>query len=236
MNKTLFLTVALCLVAASVLAFSPPAAVVKALAATDVTAGFAKKSFEAMLQSLPPEAAAKAAGQGWSFSAPDGSAEFFWAPRPQTPDSPVALLRTPLAPFLDAGLDPEAFPKGSIQDGMLTFAFRTEGATAESAPPPTTPLQAFAALIDAFRDRLAYHFQLEHYGFDLSGGNILEWAGDLTSNELDLVFVLDPAVFLTAGADVRSIAGWSYGTIIVHDPKTGRKTEVAKLLKPFNLQ
>ena len=236
MNRILFLAIALCLVAASVLAFSPPAAVVKALAATDVTARFAKESFAAMLDSLPEDTAAKAVDTGWFFPAPDGSAEFFWNPRPQTADSPPAALRTPIAPFLEAGLDPTLLPDGIVHNNLLSFVMRDEGLTMEEAPSPTGASAAFGAVIDSFRDRLSFHFQLEHYGLDLGDGALLEWASDPATNSLDLVFVLDPEMFLKAGADINAIAGWSYGTIIIHDPATGRKTEVAKLLKAFDLQ
>lgn len=225
--------IAVFLLAASVLAFNPPPALVRHLDATDVTAHYAKSSFRQLLTSLPSGAAARAEGEGWTFSAPDDSASFFWNPEAAA-GSQAARIVTPAAPFLEAGLNPSLLPGGMLQDDMLVFGLKADSGTG-GALVVGNPAQAFDSLLAAYRDRFGYHFQLEHFGLELDGGNMLEWAGDPVKNALDLVFVLDPAVLEQAGVDANRIEGWILGTVIVHTD-SGRKVEVSKLLKPFDLQ
>ena len=124
-----------------------------------------------------------------------------------------------------------------LRDGMLNIALGSGRPAGQVAvKPESSPAESFAGLIDANRERIGYHFQLGHFGLDLGGGNLLEWARDSIANSLDLVFVLDPEVFLRAGVDKDKVDGWVFGSVIIHDAASGRKVEVPKFLKPFNLR
>ena len=236
MNKSIVAVLLVVLAGISILAFNPPAPLIKLMAKTDVVAQYAKRSYASMLEALPAESSARRSDEGWELSAPDGSAAFFWDPSATRENGRhAAVLRTPVAPFLEAGLNPELLPEGMVRDGMLTFSVDADQERGESAVSgEETPASAFDAVIDACRDRIGYHFQLGHFGLELDGGALLEWAGDLAENNLDLVFALDPETLIRAGVNGDHVAGWTLGTIIVHDP-SGRKVEVPKFLKPFNL-
>ena len=69
----------------------------------------------------------------------------------------------------------------------------------------------------------------------ICNGNKFEWAKDLSANDKDIVFVLDPQVFTDAGVDVANVNGWIFAKVEVMD-ESGNKVEVEKLLKPFNLK
>lgn len=69
---------------------------------------------------------------------------------------------------------------------------------------------------------------------DLGNGNKFEWAKDMSVNDKDIVFVLDPKILIDAGVIPENVNGWVYATVKMKDSK-GRTVEVKKFLKPFNL-
>jgi hypothetical protein len=231
-NKKLFAALATILVVIVILAFRPPAFARRLMESTDLVAVFGKRTFSDMVEYLPKGALLTESGQ-WVIFAPDGDAEFAWAARPRRQADYDAVMRIPAAPFLAAGLDPAKLPDGIVQGQTLVFGLKGTP-SGEARPEPGVPAAAFASVMDAHRDSVAYHFQLGHYGIDLGGGNLLEWAADPRENSLDLVFALEPAILEQAGLDKRRVDGWIAGSVIVHDA-SGRKVEVPKLLKPFDL-
>ena len=233
MNKQRFFIMAIILAVVVVLAFHPPAFARRMLESTDLVVRFGKRTFAGMLTHLS-ERPALANDSEWVLVAPDGSAEFVWRSFPESGTEYDAALRIPAEPFIAAGLDAEKLPKGIFQDGHLVFALPRA-----SFPdgPSTAALDAessFGRIMGAHRDRIAYHYQLGHYGIDMGGGNLLEWAADPRENALDLVFALEPTALERAGVDVNAVDGWTLGSVLVHEPG-GRKVEVPKLLKPFDL-
>ena len=98
-----------------------------------------------------------------------------------------------------------------------------------------TPLASYEKLIDQKRELIGYHSSLGHFGIDLSGGNMFEWAKDNTANDKDMVFVLNPEVFEAAGVNLDAVEGWLHAEVKVMDAK-GKMFGVYKLLKPFNLK
>jgi hypothetical protein len=64
---------------------------------------------------------------------------------------------------------------------------------------------------------------------------MLEWARDMSKNDKDLVFVLNPKIFIDAGADPSKIEGWVFDKVTVEDAR-GRKFDADKFLKPFDLR
>jgi len=62
---------------------------------------------------------------------------------------------------------------------------------------------------------------------------MFEWAKDLSTNDKDIVFVLNPEPFLAAGVDPNDVEGWVFAKVPVD--VDGKPAEVDKLLKPFDL-
>lgn len=82
---------------------------------------------------------------------------------------------------------------------------------------------------------------LDHYGIMLGDGNMFEWAKNLNTNTVngqiqdkDIVFVLNPEPLIAAGVDPQKVEGWVYAQVTAEDH--GKKMEVYKFLKPFQLQ
>jgi hypothetical protein len=56
----------------------------------------------------------------------------------------------------------------------------------------------------------------------------------MSTNDKDIVFVLNPEPFIAAGVDPSKIDGWAFAKVTVDDAN-GKPVEVDKILKPFNL-
>jgi len=90
-------------------------------------------------------------------------------------------------------------------------------------------------LVELKRDAIGYHSALDHYGVDLGNGNAFEWAKDMSTNDKDIVFVLDPKVLTDAGVDPTKVEGWVFAKVKTMDAND-KPIEVDKFLKPFSLQ
>jgi len=64
---------------------------------------------------------------------------------------------------------------------------------------------------------------------------MFEWAQDVNSNDIDIVFVLNPMMLSEYGTDVSKIEGWVYTDVEMMNDD-GEKVIEKKLLKPFNLE
>jgi hypothetical protein len=165
-------------------------------------------------------------GLGWSITAPDNSAQFLW-------DLRFAGILFEAKPFEDAGLIVSKLPRDMFHDGMITlgpdfgFAISNNGGD--------TPLAAYEQIVRHKRDLIGYHAAADHYGINLGDGNMFEWAKDMSNNDKDIVFVLNPQPFIDAGVDPDNVEGWLFAKVTVDD-ENGRPIEVDKLLKPFNLR
>ena len=123
-------------------------------------------------------------------------------------------------PFIDAGLDVDALPATMFLNGdMLVFATNLD-----DAKNGTDAKTQLANLLDANRDLLGYHEELDHFGLAL-GSNKFEWAKTSTTNDKDVVFVLDAKSLRDLGVDVASVEGWTLATM----------DGMELLLKPFKL-
>jgi len=108
------------------------------------------------------------------------------------------MLEIDAAPFIAAGLDPAQLPDNFIfSDGLLTVGSKW-GNEQLNHNGEATPLAAYQQIVKLKRDSIGYHGALDHYGINLGGGNLFEWAKTLSANDKDIVFVLDPAPFLAA--------------------------------------
>jgi len=143
------------------------------------------------------------------------------------------------APFIAAGLDVAKLPmvdgiKYQIEDGrfMLHFELGNDAFAADAAKSFDA---TFAEIVRTQRSRIGYHEKLDHYGISLGDGNMFEWAKDMSKNDKDIVWVLNPAPFIAAGVDPAKIEGWVFAKVETKDDK-GKTIFVDKLLKPFNIQ
>ncbi len=198
----------------------------------DVIGDRSVTSFEAVLNAEGDLVTEAADFDGWSLEAPDKTTRLIIS-SDYSKTSEDIILETDAAPFLDAGLDTSKLPEGmytgdkivvgiNLGDDILTY----EGGG--------TPIKTYQQMVKLYRGNLKYHATLDHFGIDLSGGNMFEWAKDMTKNDKDIVFVLNPEVFLNAGVDTDKLEGWAFAKVTTMDSK-GKKIQVDKLLKPFDL-
>jgi hypothetical protein len=222
-------------------------------AETDVVAKVAVTSFDAVVQKLGDKVSYSADDKSWLVTSPAGD-KFLVAldfSRPNADgEAPDFELDFDAAPFLAAGLDVAKLPMADglgykLEMGrfMLHFDWGTAALKAASdgskapdaATAPAAGLVAtFKQIIASYRDRIGYHEKLDHYGFALGDGNMVEWAKDMATNDKDLVFVLNPAPLIAAGLDPNKVEGWVFAKVEIKDAN-GKAQLVDKLLKPFNL-
>lgn len=201
---------------------------------TDLVAKYAGSTFATLLEKGGLTISEDTEMKAWSLTAPTGE-RFLW-----TQDSAAGKLdlvqEFDANPFLDAGLKPEQLPENYLYDadtGMLRV-------TADLGEAPyqykgeRTALASFEQITDNYRDSIGYHEVLDHYGIAFGGGNMFEWAKDMTTNDKDIVFVLNPEPFIKAGTDPKAVDGWAFAKVKVKN-KDGKFEEVDKFLKPFDL-
>jgi hypothetical protein len=200
----------------------------------DVVGAGSVESFEKVLERIPQSVAADDVNGGWSLMAPDGSARFIWSRSYAESPHRDVMIEFDAAPFIAAGLDPEklpenfAFPKGRITVGTKLGTERLK------YPGEVTPLASYEQIVKLKRGAVGYHMALDHYGVNLGGGNMFEWAKDMSANDKDMVFVLAPEPFIAAGADPNAVEGWIFTKVTVDD-ENGKPVQVDKILKPFDL-
>lgn len=133
-------------------------------------------------------------------------------------------------PFINAGLDTALLPEGVFVDNKIVFGYDlgSEGVSVQDVVP------AFEAIFNIDPTLVGYHAALDHYGLSFGNGNVFEWAKDFTTNDKDIVFVLNPQTFADAGVDVQTIEGWIFAKVEVMGAD-GKMVEVEKLLKPFEI-
>jgi hypothetical protein len=202
----------------------------------DVVGNDSVRAFNELLKNVPHLVSEDAANGGWSFSAPDGSARFIWS-RNFAESSPFdVMLEFDAAPFIAAGLAPLKLPENFYFDSeRLSLIVGTKLGTEQlQYDGEVTPLASYQHIVKLKRGSIGYHGQLDHYGISLENGNMFEWAKNLSTNDKDIVFVLNPGPFIAAGTDPAKIAGWTFTKVTVDDAN-GKPVQVNKLLKPFNI-
>ncbi|MDR1732663.1 MAG: hypothetical protein LBR61_11280 [Synergistaceae bacterium] len=205
-----------------------------ALFDTDIVGRAAETSFTAMLKALPAKVTLDDSLGVWVLTAPDGSATFAWRRDARDGRALDAWLRFDAKPFRDAGLDLSKMPAGTVDGDEIVLGSRLSQ-KALSYEGEVTPEASFSQVVKLDRDLIGYHAALDHYGMTLSEGTIFEWAKDMSKNDKDIVFVLNPKPFLDAGVDPAKVEGWVFAKVPVEDER-GRKYEADKFLKPFNLK
>ena len=208
---------------------------VTACSKLDVVGNDSIRAFNDLLQSAPQLVSEDKVNGGWSISAPDGSARFIWSRNFAESPTYDVMLEFNAAPFIVAGLNPSKLPDNfTFRDDRLTMGTKL-GAEQLQYNGEATPLASYQQIVKLKRAEIGYHMQMDHYGINLGNGNMFEWAKNLTTNDKDIVFVLDPAPFIAAGTDPAKIEGWTFAKVTVDDAN-GKPIQVDKILKPINLK
>ena len=191
-------------------------------------------SFKAVLAAASDKVTLDEMNGGWSLAAPDGTVRFIWSKDYSKSPLHDVMLELDAQPFLDAGLDTSKLPENfAFYEGKLMVGTKL-GKDELKYSGEATPLAAYEQIVSKYRDSIGYHAALDHYNVNVGDGNLFEWAKDMGTNDKDIVFVLNPAPFVAAGVDPSAVAGWVFAKVPVD--VAGKKTEVDKLLKPFNLK
>lgn len=201
---------------------------------SDVVGKIAKTSFETVLGAIPDQIEADEMNGGWSLNAPDDSARFIWSKDYSKSPLHDVMIEFDAQPFIDAGVDVNKLPQGiAFEDKIMLGTDLGNDELKYSGE--VTPSLSFNQLVDLYRESIGYHEVLDHYGVDLGNGNKFEWAKDMSTNDKDIVFVVDPEIFIEAGVNPDTLEGWKYASVEVKDD-SGKTIEVKKFLKPFDLQ
>ncbi len=221
---------------------------VSGCAATDVVGKVAKTSFKAVLDASKDTVSFSKEDESWVLRSAAGDEVLFSTDFSRNAasgggmadmDKPDVEFAFDAAPFLAAGLDLAKLPavdgiKYEIENGrfMLHFELGSDKFPADAAKSFEA---TFAEIVKTQRSRIVYHEKLDHYGIKLGDGNMFEWAKDMSKNDKDIVWVLNPAPFIAAGVDPAKVEGWVYAKVETKDD-AGKTVFVDKLLKPFNLK
>lgn len=207
----------------------------------DVVGEKSVTSFGEVLKVIPDKVKGDEMNAGWSLTAPDDSVRFIWSGDYSKSPRHDVMLEFDAEPFVKAGLDTSKLPENySAYDGMLMVGTKlgNDKLTYKGNP---TPLAAYEQIVRKYRSSVGYHTALDHYNVNLGDGNLFEWAKDMSTNSVnkenqdkDIVFVLNPEPLIAAGVDPAKVEGWAYKTVNVEI--NGKKTDVYKFLKPFNLK
>lgn len=205
-----------------------------ACSGTDVVGTESAKSFEKVLGAMEGNVTEDEMNGGWALASPDGSERFIWSRDYSSGQPHDLMLEFEAQPFIDAGLDATKLPAGIlIKDKIMVGSnLGDEKLTYDG---DATPLASYEKIVELYRDRVKYHSALDHYGVNVGGGNMFEWAKDMGTNDKDIVFVVDPKMFLDAGVDPAKVEGWVFAKVKVDD-EDGKPIEVDKFLKPFSIQ
>ncbi|MDR0857938.1 MAG: hypothetical protein LBN97_02790 [Oscillospiraceae bacterium] len=148
----------------------------------------------------------------WHLTAPDGKTVLIL-------NDNFVSITFEAQPFYDAGFN------GEIQE-----QFVKERGISDANKSHDSPRNMVEHIVKNDREIVGYHSALDHYNIDLGDGNMFEWAKDLSSNDKDIVFVLNPEPFINAGVDPNAIEGWTFAKVPTDNG------EVDKLLKFFDLK
>jgi hypothetical protein len=168
---------------------------------SDVVARYATPSIEYL--ATHPRSGASLSQGVLTVTGPGGQSFLLW-------EKGAAFL-IPAEPFLQAGLDPEQLPDTIRYDAseqrLLIGDIPEEGEERSAS-------EILTAFLEVRRPALGYHAALGHFGISvgeddgITGGGKFEWAQHPTSNNKDVVFILDPRPFERAGVRPTEVEGW----------------------------
>jgi hypothetical protein len=201
---------------------------------TDIIGQVAQTSFAELVKAMPDQISADEMNGGWSLNAPDNSARFIWSKDYSKSPMHDVMIEFDATPFINAGLDVAKLPEGTAYDNKIMLGTKL-GNDELKYEGEATPETSFNQIVKHYRNSIGYHEVLDHYGVDLGNGNKFEWAKDMSKNDKDIVFVVDPEIFINAGVNPDKVEGWKYASVQIKDSK-GKTIEVMKFLKPFNIK
>jgi hypothetical protein len=206
---------------------------VKLLSRLDVVATGSLDSFKAVTKQLEDKITFDNKWNSWALNAPDGSVTFYFSKDFSKSSFHDVMLEFEAKPFIDAGMNTNKMPNNSVLNGMIMVGVKLgeEKITYDSE---ATPYRTYSKIVQLKRDIIKYHAALDHYGIDLGDGNMFEWAKDMSTNDKDIVFALNPEKFIKAGVNPKKVEGWLYAK--VPTMKDGKKIEVYKFIKAFNIK
>jgi hypothetical protein len=202
--------------------------------ATDVIAKGATSSFDAVTNKLGDKVAFDQKYNAWALASPTG--ERFLIAKDFTGNADT-IQEFDAKPFLDAGLDITKLPAEVFQYDQASNKLLVIGEIGSDKFNNTGEAKisdTFKEIVRTNRNSIGYHAKLDHYGVVMGNGNMFEWAKDMSTNDKDIVFVLNPEPFINAGVDPSKVEGWAFAKVEVMD-EAGKPIEVDKLLKPFEL-
>jgi hypothetical protein len=201
---------------------------------SDVIGNVAKTSFAEVIKTIPDQITSDEMNGGWSLSAPDNTARFIWSKDYSKSPFHDVMIEFDAKPFIDAGLDVNKLPQGLAFEDKIMLGTKL-GNDELKYSGDVTPEASFNQIVQLYRKSIGYHQALDHYGVDLGNGNKFEWAKDMSKNDKDIVFVVDPQIFINAGVTPEKVEGWAYAKVEMMDD-SGKKVSVYKFLKPFDLK
>ncbi len=206
---------------------------IKLLKNLDVVGKQSLSSFKEVTVQLADNIKLNEASTSWILSSPDNSAYFYWSTDFSKTNNYDIMLELAIEPFIQAGLDKNKLPEEMLSNDVIIVGTKLsdEKTTYDG---DFSSYESYKKIVESKRNSIKYHAELDHYGIDLGNGNLFEWAKDMNTNDKDIVFVLNPEPFIDAGVNPEKVDGWVYAK--VPTMKDGKKIEVYKLLKPFNLK
>jgi hypothetical protein len=129
-------------------------------------------------------------------------------------------------PFITAGLSREYQQENFTNGNSFQFSI----VYTSNVPKEADSSAVLSDFMKNNRDAIGYHTALDHYNIDFGNGNMFEWAKDMSTNDKDIVFVLNPEPFINAGVDPNKIEDWTFAKVPTDNG------EVDKLLKAFDLK
>lgn len=210
-------------------------ATLTACSQADVIGKTAVTSFDSVLTEMGDQISSDENKNSWVLESPTGE-NFAWS-KDFSSNISDASVEFDAEPFINAGLKIEELSSTEyVLDATtnrisMPFEFSQDEFNYSG---DATAIDTFRKIVETNRDIIGYHAQLDHYGISLGNGNMFEWAKDMSKNDKDIVFVLNPQPFIDAGVDPSNVEGWVFGKVKVSD-ENGKMVEVDKLLKPFNL-
>lgn len=188
---------------------------------TDVIRIQSANSFDEIIVQMLGNIKSDETYKAWELEAPDKTARIIW-------NDDSIILEIEAKVFLDAGLDETKLEGAKLVGDKIIIGELTKNSKEQNA------LESFKKMITERRKMLGYHEDLGHFGIEIINGNAFEWAKNIQENDKDIVFALNPEIFINAGVNVENVKGWVFDTINTMD-MNGKKIEGQKLLKPFNI-
>lgn len=201
---------------------------------TDVIGKTAKTTFGTLVDKLGSNVASDNENNIWTLTSPGGE-RFIWGK--DLGDMPDVAIEFDAAPFINAGLDVSMLPTDIYlydQAKNKIIITRDLGKPQNAPKANATPAEGFAQIVDTNREAIGYHAKLDHYNIALGNGNMFEWAKDMSKNDKDMVFVLNPKPFIDAGVDPAKVTGWVFAKVEVLD-QNNKPIQVDKFLKPYDI-